>query len=235
MPLPRSHPRVTEKRFRSIWRRWQRRTNHGPNPSSIFEELRRCYGEPHRRYHTLEHIEHCLAELDLAAHLLPDPDAVEMAIWFHDAVYAPQRSDNEWRSAQFFARAARGELEPSFTTEVCELILATAHGALLKRFEERLVVDIDLSSFGHEWHRFRRDTFGLRQECAARGEGEFRKAQLRFDRALLARPSFFRTVYFRERYERTARYNVGRRLRETEKAMGMGESALNSLPLPSFG
>jgi signal-transduction protein with cAMP-binding, CBS, and nucleotidyltransferase domain len=44
----------------------------------------------------------CLAQLDLAKHLLKDADAVEMALWFHDLIYDPCAPDKESKSAERF-------------------------------------------------------------------------------------------------------------------------------------
>ena len=69
---------------------------------AIFDEISGRYHEAHRRYHTPRHIRHCLGELDLAADLLEDGDAVEMALWFHDVVWEAQAppASNERRSAR---------------------------------------------------------------------------------------------------------------------------------------
>src|SRR5687768_17503475 len=57
-----------------------------------------------RHYHTLTHLTACLRELDTAQKLAERPAEVELALWFHDAVYRTYRFDNEARSAEWAAR-----------------------------------------------------------------------------------------------------------------------------------
>ena len=66
-----------------------------------FEALLTAYSEKHRHYHTTRHIDHCLSELDSASSLARDPAEVEIALWFHDAIYDPHSSKNEERSADW--------------------------------------------------------------------------------------------------------------------------------------
>ena len=71
----------------------------GPNLPT-YERLRSAYAEKHRHYHTSAHIESCLALFDEHRSAAQAPENVECAIWFHDAVYNPMRTDNERRSAE---------------------------------------------------------------------------------------------------------------------------------------
>ena len=71
-----------------------------------FERLRGAYAEPHRYYHTFKHIAACLEELDAARGLAAVFHEVEIALWFHDAVYAPTSTDNERRSAEWAPRSS---------------------------------------------------------------------------------------------------------------------------------
>ena len=63
------------------------------------ERLVRAYGEPQRAYHSLQHLEECLSVFDEAKGFMQQPDLIEMALWFHDAVYDPKSSENEALSA----------------------------------------------------------------------------------------------------------------------------------------
>ena len=82
--------------------RWQRLWHTaGANgkPDPWYETLTHRYSEPHRHYHTRRHIADCLAEFDVVRFNASRPEAVEFALWFHDAVYNPKATDNEEQSA----------------------------------------------------------------------------------------------------------------------------------------
>jgi predicted metal-dependent HD superfamily phosphohydrolase len=104
--------------------------------------------------------------MDLAYTLIQDPDAVEMALWFHDAIYIPRSSENEKESAELFVRDAGDHFRPSFIRKVYELILVTAHKELAQECNKQFIADIDLSSFGVDWEEFLRDTKAVRREQA---------------------------------------------------------------------
>ena len=69
--------------------------------------LRVRYAEPHRAYHTQAHVDAMLAGLQELGEMIVHPAAVELAIWYHDAVYDPAAADNEARSADLL----RAELD----------------------------------------------------------------------------------------------------------------------------
>ena len=54
---------------------------------SLCHALLARYSEPHRRYHTLQHLAECFAAFDEIADLAEHPPDVELALWFHDAIY----------------------------------------------------------------------------------------------------------------------------------------------------
>jgi len=172
------------------------------------------YSEPHRHYHTCAHIDHCLRQFDDARAHVPSPGAVEMALWFHDAVYDPGALGNERGSAELFLARGGVALAPGFARHVCELVMATTHDAIPDSEDAAFVVDIDLSGFGSDWEDFRRDGEAVRREFASVPDARFYRYQDRFLRALLARPSFYLTDFFRARYERRARENIERYLEQ---------------------
>ena len=67
----------------------------------------RASSEPHRRYHTVAHLEFMLSIVDRYATEADDARLVRLACWFHDGVYDPARTDNEIKSAELAAATLR--------------------------------------------------------------------------------------------------------------------------------
>jgi predicted metal-dependent HD superfamily phosphohydrolase len=195
-------------RFVALWARCL--DSNGMAGANVLTRLIDLYAEPHRHYHTLGHIRHCLHELDQAVTLMDDPDTVELALWFHDAIYVSGAKDNERRSADLFREYAEGQVDSVFQQRIDDLIMATTHSGWPRHQDEQFIVDIDLSSFGLPWEDFMCDGLRIRAEFAHVEDEAYYPGHLRFLRGLCDRPSFFFTDCFRRRYEHTARENIRR-------------------------
>jgi predicted metal-dependent HD superfamily phosphohydrolase len=198
-------------RFR--WREvWQTVTGSDGNP--IFDELQIHYAELHRAYHTLEHIRECLDHLDAARHLTAQPVEVELAIWFHDAIYDPRRDDNEAQSAIL---AEELLLEAGVTRAIAgraaELVRLTTHEREGLVGDEAILCDVDLAILGAEPERFERYDAAIRQEYIWVPEAVFQAERERVLARFLGRPHMYHSAFFRDRLEKQARANLARALR----------------------
>ena len=209
-------PHASEARLAAVWRRCHVAAV-ARDAGAVFAEVAAHYAESARHYHTLLHIDDCLARLDAVADLVENPDAVEIAIWFHDVIYAPGVRDNEARSARFYLQRSDGAT-PRFRLAVCRMILASRHVRPMLDADPGYMVDIDLAGFGRPWAEFRSTTDLIRAECPQRTDGEFAAGLAPFLRALVARQRMFATEWFRERCEATARRNVDQLLEEWRRA-----------------
>jgi len=181
----------------------------------VLEELLRRYAEPHRAYHDLAHVLDCLDELDAARSIADDPDAVEMAIWFHDAIYDPGSADNEDRSARLAAdRLAGAGMGSDFIGRVAALIAATRHDRPAEGGDAGLLCDVDLAILGKDPARFDRYEAAIGKEYAWVPPEVFAARRAAVLASFLARDSIYATAAFRERYERRARENLERSLRK---------------------
>ena len=208
---------------------WERRIASPPSPDAetVYGELRRRYDEPFRQYHNLHHILDCLRLCDEVASLLVDRDAVELALWFHDAVYDTGTSTNELRSAELFLTMSPGA-SFLFRHRVCDHILATRHSTTVRDPDRRFLVDIDLSGFGAPWEEFMRNGALLREESSGQNDIKYHHGQVAFLSRLQERRHFFATEYFRARFESNARENLRRVLAEL-RSKGFGTTAPPSL------
>lgn len=181
--------------------------------AQLYRALAAAWAEPHRRYHTTEHLVDCLAQLDAAPDDGADRVAVEAALWFHDAVYQPGARDNEARSAEWAERAlvgagATGEI----ATEVARLVRLSDHAEPPTDPSGRLLCDVDLAILGSAPAAYAAYERGIRAEYAWVPEPEFRAGRRRVLERLLSRDPLFSTPHFRRRYETTARGNLARAL-----------------------
>ena len=199
-------------RFRGLWRRCLI-DDARDDGQSIHRRLLDGYREPWRHYHTFDHIRHCLTMFDQCRERVDHPDALELAVWFHDVVFEPGNADNEALSAQLYRELSDGVHPPETRTLVDRLIMATLHnGGSLVDEDAKYMVDIDLSSFGLPWEAFLRDSENLRREAAGLSDAEFYSKAIGFHDYLQARERFYQTDFFASRFEDRARQNIARYL-----------------------
>ncbi|TAN57331.1 N-methyl-D-aspartate receptor NMDAR2C subunit [Patescibacteria group bacterium] len=181
----------------------------------VFCKLKELYSEPQRKYHNTNHIHQSLQQFEYVRHLPNDPEAVEMAIWFHDAIYYPKSSNNELRSAKFALNVMRlAKLSDSYGMTVYALIMDTRHLRQPRKIDAQVLVDIDLSSLGKPWTEFLRDSKNIREEYSFIPDEIFYPERAKILQRFLKRPSIFLTQFFHKKYEEQARDNLTRWIKE---------------------
>ena len=206
---------MDKRRFIELWDRHCNADDSGVG-EAIYEALLAHYSAPSRRYHTPVHIGHSLTQFDEVRELLDDPDAVEMALWFHDVIYSTSAGpgENEHASAEFFKDRAAQDFDQGFVDRVYRLIMVTTHSEMPVDCDECFMVDIDLSSFGLPWKAFSADTRNVRAEFPNLSDAEFYRKQGGFLRSLLSREHFCFSDFFRRRHEAQARANIEKLLEQ---------------------
>ena len=105
--------------------------------------------QPDRHYHTARHIDACLAQVQRYRSFAANPAEIEVALWFHDAIYDTRRSDNEQRSAEWASDFLSSTgAETAHVSRIHALIMATRHTAAADDPDQQLLVDIDLGILG---------------------------------------------------------------------------------------
>jgi predicted metal-dependent HD superfamily phosphohydrolase len=194
---------------RARWTALWRKVGASGDSSPWYDRLTAAYGEPHRHYHNQQHIAECLAEFDYARHLARQPEAVELAIWFHDVVYEPKAGDNEERSAELAESClAQAELPKTFVESVRKLVIATKHHEAEPGSDEAVMIDVDLSILGQGEKRFAEYEEQIRQEYGWVPAVVFASKRGEILEKFVARKYIFHTAFFRDKYEGNARRNL---------------------------
>jgi len=197
-------------RFGALWRRCVA-SPPSPDAAVVYGDLFARLQEPGRRFHNIGHIDDCLRRLEEVRPHLQDADAVEVALWFHDAVYVPGDPTNERRSAELFLSHGVGA-RPLFRRRVTALILTTRRNRTPRGNDCRFIDDIDLAGFGSPWEEFMYNGDLLRREFASQSDADYYRGLGSFLTALRRRPRLFRTDWFAKRYEAQAQRNLVRLL-----------------------
>jgi predicted metal-dependent HD superfamily phosphohydrolase len=188
--------------------------------TALLENLGARYREPWRHYHDLHHVADCLAWVDVLGGPGNDRPVLELAVWFHDAVYDPRRRDNEARSAAL-AREQLGELGiPARTLDrVATLIACTAghvapdaapDAAADADADADVLLDADLSILGAAPAAYDAYAAAIRREYAHVPAEAYRSGRLAVLERFLDRSWIYRTHDFRKSREAAARRNITR-------------------------
>jgi predicted metal-dependent HD superfamily phosphohydrolase len=196
--------------------RWERlMTAFGASGNAeTYADLIAAYSEPHRHYHTAAHIDDCLAQLDQSQSVADAPHEVELALWFHDAVYKPTSSGNESESSEWAMRLLRSIGAPEGQQRrISAFIFATKHDAEPERGDASVVVDIDLSILGRNIRDYDLFEERVRREYKWVPGGLYRRKRIEVLESFLKRRTIYTTQHFYGLYEIAARHNLERAIR----------------------
>ncbi|HWC20919.1 MAG TPA: hypothetical protein VG502_01345 [Flexivirga sp.] len=191
-------------------------------------ELLGRWGEPHRSYHTQQHLAEMLSAIDelgpgsglgsretLLAHV---------AAWLHDAVYDVQAPSGE--SERKSARMARNllaslQFDGADRQVVEELILLTIdHGTQLPGPLADVFTDADLAILAALEARFDEYCAQVRAEYAHVPDAAYATGRSEILAALVERPEVYRTRFARTAWTAAARANVRREMDRLSASSG---------------
>ncbi len=184
-----------------------------------FRSLISAYSEKHRYYHTLEHVADCLRHLDTCAAQIEKPREVELALWFHDAIYNPLSSKNERKSADWAASfLSTNSATDELATKVDHLIMGTKHDAPTHTNDESILVDIDLAILGTDAATYNVFEKAVRQEYQIIPIFLYRKKRAAVLRGFIERPCIYQNEPFKSEREQQARNNLAYALSNLAKS-----------------
>jgi predicted metal-dependent HD superfamily phosphohydrolase len=171
-----------------------------------------------RHYHDLRHIETLLALAEENAREINDNEAVEAAIWFHDAVYDTRKADNEEQSAELATELLAGVAADERLGFIAAMIRASANHRIPLSMPQSaahdcaLFLDMDLAILGSPAEEFAAYERAVRREYDWVPEKEWLVGRSQVLRNFLARPFIYASPQFQRSHEAAARSNLKRSL-----------------------
>lgn len=206
--------------------RWERVEPHCPDPeraAAVGVTLLDSWAEPHRRYHDLTHLQNVLLAVDELADRADDPFAVELAAWYHDAVYDGAPEAEERSAARAERELAAVGLSADLVAEVARLVRLTVHHNPAPADRNGAVLcDADLAILAADPPGYAAYAAAVRQEYAHVPDADFRAGRAAILRNLLAQPILFHTPTGQSRWEAKARTNLTAELASLKNTVASG-------------
>lgn len=214
----------TEKQDAVLARRWRRLfEGTGAVEAAVVaagRDLLARWAEPHRHYHARPHLLAVLEAVDLleraGADPGPQPRAVRLAAWFHDAVYAadpgrPAGQDEEDSAvlAQRVLSAPALATPPAVVAETVRLVrLTAAHDPAPGDTAGALLSDADLEVLGRSPEGYARYAAAVRRDFGHVPDAAWARGRAAVLESLSGAEHLYRTTEGRTRWEAAARRNL---------------------------
>lgn len=185
--------------------------------NSHWNEIEKNYSGKKRHYHTLEHLENLLLQLELIRKEIRDWDAILFSLFYHDVIYNVLKSDNEEQSAILAEKRMQRLGVPKDRIDRCRAqILATKSHQVSLDSDTNYFTDADLSALGMPWNEYSRYYLGVRKEYSIYPDFIYNRGRKKVLNHFLSMDRIFKTEYFKEKYKKQAKQNIQQEIKILE-------------------
>jgi predicted metal-dependent HD superfamily phosphohydrolase len=187
---------------------WTSLAGDGVASRGVWDDLIGRWSEPHRKYHNVAHLAAIVGLVDKYAQYADDLLAVELAAWFHDAVYDPRSATNEADSAALAGdKLTSLGFAPAIVSEVARLIMTTAsHDG--DDPDAALLADADLAVLGSPAEAYIAYVNAIREEYSHVSDADFRTGRSAILQDFVDRDQIYLLEPIRNEFEQQARRNI---------------------------
>ena len=180
----------------------------------LFGLLNTLHTESTRHYHSDKHISACLKHFLDYRPFAQRPAEIEIAFWFHDAIYDTRSNDNEEQSAELAIRELKKLTARSEAIERIQQMILATKTHIPATLDAAIVVDIDLGILGSSPEEFENYDVAIRKEYDWVPEKQYKPARADVLETFLMRAHIYHTPAIREALEDQARENLTRKIAE---------------------
>lgn len=179
----------------------------------FWKEILTHYGETHRYYHNLTHLEDLLEQLNNVKKSIENWDILLFTLFYHDIIYNSLKKDNEEQSARIaLARLREMGISENDQKSCYQQIIATkAHQKALDR-DINFFIDADLSILGRSKSSYEQYCQKIRKEYSMYPSFLYKRGRRKVVKHFLSMDRLFKTDYFFTKFEEQARSNLSNEL-----------------------
>ena len=181
---------------------------------SFWQEIELAYSDKSRHYHNLSHLENMYNQLSEVEDLIDDFEVVLFSLFYHDVVYNSSKKDNEERSADLARERMQilGVSEYRILKCVAQILETKGH-SISEDKDTNFFTDADLSILGLDWDLYSEYAQNVRKEYNNYPTIIYKMGRRKVLRHFLEMERIFKTEYFFDKFEVSARENLKRELR----------------------
>ncbi|WP_159799992.1 hypothetical protein [Flavobacterium sp. MK4S-17] len=179
----------------------------------LWAEIETNYTSRARHYHTLQHLENIFKELCECYDEISDWDTILFSLFYHDVIYNSSKKDNEEKSVDVAVKCLLQINYHSHRIDLCcQEIMATKSHTINDNYDVNLFTDADLSILGYSWEKYEEYYKQVRKEYSIYPDFLYKPGRKKVLQHFLDMESIFKTEFFKNKYENTARTNIQKEL-----------------------
>lgn len=185
--------------------------------NNLWLEIFTKYSEPKRHYHTIDHLEALITDLNEVKSKITDCDTMLFAVFYHDIIYKASSSTNEGDSAKLAMKRLTEIGYPADKIAKCaNMILATKLHQLSEDNDTNYLIDADLGIIGKTPEDYQKYTEQIREEYSIYPDFMYTSGRKKALQHFLQIDSIYKTKHFSNKYEQQARINISNELEELQ-------------------
>ncbi len=195
---------MLESRFFNLMRSYTDNENY---IIECWKEIYASYTGKSRYYHNLGHLSNMISELNEIESSVSELDTILFSIYYHDIVYKSTKSDNEYQSALLFEKRISKTNFPEIQKCYKQIEATKEHKTSVDE-DANILLDLDLSILGKDKSEYQEYCSNIRKEYSIYPDFMYHTGRKKVLNHLLNLDSIFKTKYFLDKYEESARKNL---------------------------
>lgn len=177
--------------------------------TNLWLEIFTKYSESKRQYHTIDHLEAIINDLNEVKSKVGDWDTTLLAVFYHDIIYKASSNTNEGDSAKLAMQRLSEIGYPAEKVAKCaNMILATKKHEHSEDGDTNYLIDTDLAILGKSPYDYQKYTEQIREEYSIYPDFMYANGRKKALQHFLQMEAIYKTEYFTKKYEKQARVNI---------------------------